>query len=179
VKPDFKGKKVTVVGLARSGVAAARALHALGAVVTVTDKKPLDQLTAPVASLGSGIAVEAGGHPERIFVEADLIVLSPGVPRIAPVLQARRHGVKVISELELAWLLSDAPYVGITGTNGKSTVTTLVGLMLAKAKKKVLVAGNHSLRISRNSREKTGSLPSFRVFSLRTSRPSGRGSRLS
>ena len=142
MRPDFKGKKVTVVGLARSGVAAARALHGLGAIVTVTDKKPLAQLTALVSSLGSGIAVEAGGHPQRIFIEADLIVLSPGVPKINPVLQAQRHGVKVISELELAWLLSDAPYVGITGTNGKSTVTTLVGLMLAKAKKKVLVAGN-------------------------------------
>jgi UDP-N-acetylmuramoylalanine--D-glutamate ligase len=142
MRSDFKGKKVTVVGLARSGVAAARALHALGAIVTVTDKKPVEQLAAQIASLGNGITVAAGGHPDRIFLETDLIVLSPGVPHIAPVVQARRHGVKVISELELAWLLSDAPYIGITGTNGKSTVTTLVGQMLAKAKKNVLVAGN-------------------------------------
>jgi UDP-N-acetylmuramoylalanine--D-glutamate ligase len=142
MRSDFKGKKVTVVGLARSGVSAARALHALGAVVTVTDKKPVEQLAAQIASLGNGITVAAGGHPDRIFLETDLIVLSPGVPHIAPVVQARRHGVKVISELELAWLLSDAPYIGITGTNGKSTVTTLVGQMLAKAKKNVLVAGN-------------------------------------
>jgi UDP-N-acetylmuramoylalanine--D-glutamate ligase len=143
VKPDFKGKRVTVVGMARSGIAAARALHALGAIVTVTDRKPLDQLAAQVKALSSGaIAVEAGGHPDRIFIETDIIVLSPGVPQIPPVLTARRHGVKVISELELAWLLSDSPYVGITGTNGKSTVTTLIGLMLERAKKKVLVAGN-------------------------------------
>ena len=177
VKTMFKGKKVTVVGLARSGAAAARALNALGAIVTVTDKKPLDQLTAVTTSLGSGIAVEAGGHPERIFVEADLIVLSPGVPKIAPVLQAQRRGVKVISELELAWLLSDAPYVGITGTNGKSTVTTLVGLMLAKAKKKVLVAGNIGNALTEDVSQLTGKdwivaeLSSFQLEDIETFRP--------
>ncbi len=140
---DFRGKKVTVVGLARSGIAAARSLHALGAVVTVTDKKPLGQLAEQVKALGTAsIAVEAGGHPDRVFVNTDLIVLSPGVPKIPQILAARQRGVKVISELELAWLLSEAPYVGITGTNGKSTVTTLVGLMLKRSRKKALVAGN-------------------------------------
>jgi len=177
VKPDFKGKKVTVVGLARSGVAAARALHALGAIVTVTDKKPIDQLIAQVASLGSGITIEAGGHPDRIFIDTDLIVLSPGVPGIPQVLQARQHGVKVISELELAWLLSDAPYIGITGTNGKSTVTTLVGLMLAKAKKKVLVAGNIGNALTEDVPQLTGKdwivaeLSSFQLEDIDTFRP--------
>ncbi len=168
---------MTVVGLARSGVAAARALHALGALVTVTDKKPLDRLSAQVTSLGSGITIEAGGHPERIFIETDLIVLSPGVPDIAPVLQARRHGIKVISELELAWLLSDAPYIGITGTNGKSTVTTLVGLMLAKAKKNVLVAGNIGNALTEDISQLTGKdwivaeLSSFQLEDIETFRP--------
>ena len=177
MKPDFKGKKVTVVGMARSGVAAARALHALGALVTVTDKKPLDQLSAQVASLGSGITIEAGGHPDRIFIETDLIVLSPGVPTIPPVLQARRHGVNVISELELAWLLSDAPYIGITGTNGKSTVTTLVGLMLEKAKKKVLVAGNIGNALTEDISQLTkadwivAELSSFQLEDIETFRP--------
>jgi len=143
VHPDFTGKRVTVVGMARSGIAAARVLHSLGARVTITDKKPLGQLAEQVQALGHGeIKIEAGGHPDRIFVEAELIVLSPGVPKIPQVLAARRHGVPVISELELGWVLSDAPFLGITGTNGKSTVTTLVGLMLKKAGKKVLVAGN-------------------------------------
>ncbi len=142
MKENFKCRRVTVVGLARSGVAAARALDALGAYVTVTDKKPLEQLAEQVKALGGNIVVKAGGHPDRIFMEADLIVVSPGVPKISQIRNAQRHGVRVISELELAWLLSDAPYAGITGTNGKSTVTTLVGLMLAKARKKVLVAGN-------------------------------------
>ncbi len=143
MKSDFTGKRVTVVGLARSGIAAARALRDLGAIVTVTDKKSVEQLTDQLKALGSGfVKVAAGGHPERIFIETDLIVLSPGVSKIPQILEARRHGVKVIGELELAWLLSDSPFIGITGTNGKSTVTTLVGLMLEKSRKKILVAGN-------------------------------------
>lgn len=143
VKPDFNGKRVTVVGLARSGIAAARVLRDLGAMVTVTDKKPIAQLRDQLKALGSGfVKVAAGGHPDRIFIEADLIVLSPGVPKLPQILEAKRHGVKVIGELELAWMLSDSPFIGISGTNGKSTVTTLVGMMLKKAGKEVLVAGN-------------------------------------
>jgi UDP-N-acetylmuramoylalanine--D-glutamate ligase len=178
VKADFKGKRVTVVGMARSGIAAARALHALGALVTVTDKKPLDQLAAQVKALGVvGVTIVAGGHPERIFFETDLIVLSPGVPKIAPILEAQRHGVRVISELELAWQLSDAPYVGITGTNGKSTVTTLVGLMLARAKKKVLVAGNignaltEDIALLRDRDWIVAELSSFQLEDIVTFRP--------
>jgi UDP-N-acetylmuramoylalanine--D-glutamate ligase len=143
VHPDFRGKRVTVVGMARSGIAAARALHGRGATVTITDKKPLDQLADQVKALGTPeVRIEAGGHPDRIFIGTDLIVLSPGVPKIPQVLSAHRRGVRIISELELGWLLSDSPFVGITGTNGKSTVTTLVGLMLQKAGKRTLVAGN-------------------------------------
>ncbi len=140
--PDFAGKRVTVVGMARSGVAAARALRALGAVVTVTDRKPAEELRERIAALGAGIAVEAGGHPDRLFREADLVVLSPGVPKIPQVREARQRGIRIIGEFELGWLLADAPFAGITGTNGKSTVTTLVGLMLRRAGRKVLVAGN-------------------------------------
>lgn len=178
MKDDFKDKRVTVVGMARSGIAAARALHALGARVIVTDKKPLDQLAAQVKALGSGaITVEAGGHPDRIFVEADLVVLSPGVPKIPQIVTARGRGVKVISELELAWLLSDSPYVGITGTNGKSTVTTLTGLMLARAKKKVLVAGNIGNALTDDPRLLSGQdwivaeLSSFQLEDIGTFRP--------
>jgi UDP-N-acetylmuramoylalanine--D-glutamate ligase len=178
VQRDFKGKKVTVVGLARSGVAAARALHVLGAVVTVTDKKPLDQLAAQVAALGSDrIAVEAGGHPDRIFSEADLIVLSPGVPKIPQIVAAQQCGITVISELELAWLISESPYVGITGTNGKSTVTTLVGRMLERARKKVLVAGNIGTALTEDvSRLKeqdwiVAELSSFQLEDIETFRP--------
>ncbi len=178
MKPNFKGKRVTVVGMARSGIGAARALHALGARVTITEKKPVDQLQEQIKALGSGdILVEAGGHPERIFTQADLIVLSPGVPKIPQVLTASRHGVKVISELELAWLLSKSPYIGITGTNGKSTVTTLTGLMLERAKKKVLVAGNIGNALTEQPRLLTGQdwivaeLSSFQLEDIETFRP--------
>lgn len=175
---DFKGKKVTVVGMARSGVAAARALHALGSRVTITDKKPFDQLTAQVNALGSGdISVEAGGHSDSVFIESDLIVLSPGVPKIPQIQAAQAHGVKLISELELAWLLSDSPYVGITGTNGKSTVTTLTGLMLKRAKRNVLVAGNIGNALTEDTRLLKGQdwivaeLSSFQLEDIVTFRP--------
>jgi len=178
VAVNFTDKRVTVVGMGRSGVAAARALDGLGARVTITDKKPLKDLAAQVKALGSGrIVVEAGGHPERVFVETDLIVLSPGVPKIAPVLQAKQNGIKVISELELAWILSGSPYIGITGTNGKSTVTTLVGLMLAKAQKKVLVAGNIGTALTeditqlRNQDWIVAELSSFQLEDIETFRP--------
>ena len=139
----FSGKGVTVVGLARSGIAAARALDDLGAIVTVTDKKPQAELTAQITALGrERIRVIAGDHPESLFLEADLVVLSPGVPKIPQLAMARRHGVRVISELELGWMLSDSPVIGITGTNGKSTVTSLVGAMLERSGKRVLTAGN-------------------------------------
>jgi UDP-N-acetylmuramoylalanine--D-glutamate ligase len=178
MKSDFRNKRVTVVGMARSGVAAARALHALGARVTITDKKALDQLEPQVRALGTGaIAVEAGGHPDRLFVEADLVVLSPGVPKIPPVVDARRRGVQVISELELAWLLSGSPYVGITGTNGKSTVTTLTGMMLKRAGKKVLVAGNIGNALTEEPQQLKGQdwivaeLSSFQLEDIETFRP--------
>ncbi len=178
VQGDFNGKKVTVVGLARSGVAAARALDSLGAIVTVTDRKPLEQLEAQINALGSSrINVEAGGHPDRAFLGADFVVLSPGVPKIPPILAALQRGVKVISELELAWLLSDAPYVGITGTNGKSTVTTLVGLMLERAKKDVLVAGNignaltEDISLLKHREWIIAELSSFQLEDIETFRP--------
>ncbi len=177
MKADFKGKRVTVVGMARSGIAAARTLHALGAIVTVTDKKPLDQLAAQVKTLGSRITVVAGSHPDRLFIETDLVVLSPGVPKIPQISVARRHRRRVISELELAWLFSDSPYVGITGTNGKSTVTTLVGLMLERSKKKVLVAGNIGNALTEDMRLLTGQdwivaeISSFQLDDIETFRP--------
>ncbi len=167
-----------MVGLARSGVAAARALNSLGAVVTVTDKKPKEQLRSQIKSIGSNrVIIEAGGHPEHVFCEADLIVLSPGVPKIPQILEARQRGIPVISELELAWLLSDAPFIGITGTNGKSTVTTLVGLMLERAKKKVIVAGNigtaltEDISLLKNQEWIVAELSSFQLEDIDTFRP--------
>ncbi len=178
VQTNFRGKRVTVVGLARSGVAAARALDALGAAVTVTDKKPPGQLTEQVKALGSSrIVVEAGGHPDSVFLNADFIVLSPGVPKIPQILAAKRRGVKVISELELAWLLAESPFVGITGTNGKSTVTTLVGLILKRARKETLIAGNignaltEDISLLKRQDWIVAELSSFQLEDIETFRP--------
>src|SRR5262245_16711249 len=121
---QLAGKKVIVVGLGRSGVAAALLAHARGARVTVTDREPPEALAEAAAGLPAGIARELGGHRGASFLAADLIVLSPGVPPLAEVEAARAAGVPVTGELELASRFVDAELVAITGTNGKSTTTS-------------------------------------------------------
>jgi UDP-N-acetylmuramoylalanine--D-glutamate ligase len=134
--PNLKGKKVTVVGLARSGVSAARLCLREGAKVTVTDARPAATLEGALAELGGGDAVRKvlGGHDERDFTSADLVVVSPGVPLWLPHLRtARQAGVPVWGEVELAArFLGDTPLVAITGTNGKSTTTALAGALFAE-----------------------------------------------
>ncbi len=133
--PALKGKKVTVVGLARSGVAAARLCLREGAAVTVTDARPAATLEEALAQLGSGAVRRVlGGHDERDFTSADLVVVSPGVPLWLPHLRtARSAGVPVWGEVELAArFLPGVPLVAITGTNGKSTTTALTGALFAE-----------------------------------------------
>ena len=120
-QPTLLGKKVLVVGLGRSGVAAARLCAARGAQVTVTDRQPTDVLTAALAQLSPTIKQELGGHRSETFLAADLIVLSPGVPALSEVEAARQRGATITGELELASWFVDAPIVAVTGTNGKST----------------------------------------------------------
>ncbi len=138
------GRRVLVVGLGRSGVAAARLLGAQGAHVTVTDQKSQDELREHVAALsGLPIRFELGRHETDSFLSADLIVVSPGVPIHLPFIQAAEaQGIPVIGEIELAASFISAPILAITGTNGKSTTTTLVGEILKTAGKKVFVGGN-------------------------------------
>jgi UDP-N-acetylmuramoylalanine--D-glutamate ligase len=141
---ELNNKRVLVVGLGRSGVASALFLRAHGAKVTVSDSKPEDQLRNEIpALLDHGIAVETGRHGERTFQNQDLIVVSPGVPVDAqPLTQARALGETVIGEIELASAFLSGPVVAITGSNGKTTTTTLVGEILAKSGIKTLVGGN-------------------------------------
>src|ERR1700730_12408744 len=138
---SVEGKRVTVAGAARSGLAAAELLARRGARVTVSDiRSDIPERALPDAL---GVTFELGGHEEQTFVDADLVVLSPGVPPEQPVLAAaRRHGVPVIGEVELAsrWLLGEG--IAITGTKGKSTTTVLTGRMLEAAGFKVTVGGN-------------------------------------
>ena len=141
---ELKNKKVLVVGLGRSGVASAFFLQEHGAKVIVSDSKSEAQLQNEVpALLDRGISIEAGRHGERTFRDQDLIVVSPGVPSDQPQLQhARTLGIPVIGEVELAFRFLQGKVLAITGSNGKTTTTTLVGEILAKSGKKTLVGGN-------------------------------------
>ena len=140
----LRGKRVSVVGLARSGVAAAQLLLKLGARVTATDAKPVAGLSADARGLSdTGIYLYAGGHPPEAFSEAELVIVSPGVPADHPALVAvRGRGVPVIGELELAWRVMEADVIAITGTNGKTTTTALAGALLREQIRPVLVGGN-------------------------------------
>ena len=133
-----------MVGLGRSGVASALFLQSRGAKVTVSDSKPEDQLRQEIpVLLDHGIAVETGRHGERTFQNQDLIVVSPGVPVDAqPLIQARALGEQVIGEIELAAEFLSGPILAVTGSNGKTTTTTLIGEILAKSGLKTLVGGN-------------------------------------
>src|SRR6202048_838908 len=144
VRMELNNKRVLVVGLGKSGVAAALFLKAHGARVTVSDTKSGDELRNEIpVLLDHGITVETGGHGERTFHGQDLIVVSPGVPVDAPPLvQARALGETVIGEIELAARFLPGPIVAITGSNGKTTTTALVGEILAAGGFPVAVGGN-------------------------------------
>ncbi|HTZ84828.1 MAG TPA: UDP-N-acetylmuramoyl-L-alanine--D-glutamate ligase [Candidatus Acidoferrales bacterium] len=141
---ELNGKRVLVVGLGKSGVASALFLKKHGARVAVSDTKSGDELRNEIpVLLDHGISVETGGHGERTFRGQDLIVVSPGVPVDAPPLvQARSLGESVIGEVELAAQFLPGPIVAITGSNGKTTTTTLAGEIMAAGGFPTLVGGN-------------------------------------
>ena len=140
----LRGTRVTVVGLARSGVAACRVLAAQGARVVGTDVSPREKLRGDLAGLERlGVTIETGAHRPERFLETDLLVLSPGVPtEMALVREARERGIPLWGEVELAYRLTSARFLAVTGTNGKSTTTSLLGAMLDAAGQPVVVAGN-------------------------------------
>jgi len=141
---DLKGKKVLVVGLGKSGLAAALFLRHRGAQVTVSDVRSAEALAKDIpALLEEGIMVEAGGHGLLTFRRQDLIVVSPGVPLTTPELvQVRSFGLPVIGELELAARFIKGKMLAVTGSNGKTTTTTLLGEILKEAGLPTLVGGN-------------------------------------
>jgi UDP-N-acetylmuramoylalanine--D-glutamate ligase len=141
---ELNGKRALVVGLGKSGVASALFLKKHGARVSVSDTKSGDELRNEIPILlDHGIIVETGGHGERTFRGQDLIVVSPGVPVDAPPLvQARSLGESVIGEIELAAQFLSGPIVAITGSNGKTTTTTLAGEIMAAGGFPTLVGGN-------------------------------------
>lgn len=144
-RPELRlgGLRATVIGLGREGTALARFLAERGAEVTVSDVKPADALAGAIAQLrGLDIRFALGGHPDWVLA-ADVLFVSPGVPGDAPVVrEARRRGVAVSSETRLFTHLCPVPIIGITGSSGKTTTTTLVGKMLEADGRRTFVGGN-------------------------------------
>ena len=128
----YENKKVLVLGLAKSGVSAAKLLHELGALVTVNDGKPFDENPEAQELLSLGIKVITGSHPiELLDEEFSLMVKNPGIPYSHPlVATAQELGIPVITDVEIAYEVAECPIIGITGTNGKTTTTTMTGLLL-------------------------------------------------
>ena len=141
---QFENKKVLVLGLAKSGEAAARLLAKLGAIVTVNDGKPFEENPSAQALLEEGIKVVCGGHPLELLDENfELMVKNPGIRYDNPmVARALEKGIPVWTEVELAYLVSEAPIIGITGSNGKTTTTTMIADVLNHGGKSGVLSGN-------------------------------------
>ncbi len=141
---DLAGKRVVVVGLARSGEAACRLLLKQGASVIGTDQRSEGELGPGLYGLRrDGVVLELGGHRSLSPLSADLVVVSPGIDLREPFFQrVRAAGIPLIGEVELAYQCSEATFIGVTGTNGKSTTTTLLGAILKEAGLPSVVAGN-------------------------------------
>ncbi len=139
----IKNRKVLVVGLAKSGVAAANFLLKKGAHVTITDLKSCHELEKEIGQLEGKVRLALGGHTEADFLEPDFIVISPGVPtRLSELKHAVARGIPILSEVELAYPFLDGKIIGITGSNGKTTTTALIGEIFKNAGRDAVVAGN-------------------------------------
>ncbi|MCX5657207.1 MAG: UDP-N-acetylmuramoyl-L-alanine--D-glutamate ligase, partial [Candidatus Omnitrophica bacterium] len=141
---DFNNKRVLVLGLGRSGLSAARILKNAGCKVWVSDSGKTPKIEEQASFLErEGIIVETGGHSDEFIDSKDLIIISPGINSGLPILnKAREKGIPVISEIELGFILCPAPVIAVTGTNGKTTVTTLIGMVIEKAGRHAVVCGN-------------------------------------
>src|SRR3990172_1930223 len=145
-KIDLKGKNILVVGLAKTGISVAKFLNERGAVVTATDILPESKVKGIGELRNIGVKAETGKHSLKYFLDAELIVLSPGVPPdIAQLQEAMGKGVEIISEIELAFNFIEEPIIAVAGTNGKTTATTLLVKVFEDAGKKVFVGGNIGL----------------------------------
>ncbi|HXN28030.1 MAG TPA: UDP-N-acetylmuramoyl-L-alanine--D-glutamate ligase [Candidatus Acidoferrales bacterium] len=141
---DLTGKRVLVVGLARTGIVTSLFSAGYGATVSATDERPESELAETAAQLrAAGVKLELGGHVDAAFLDQDLIIVSPGVPAKLPPLElARAQGIPVWSEIELAWRFLRGKLVAITGSNGKTTTTALLAHILQTSDIPTLVGGN-------------------------------------
>jgi len=140
----FKGKKAVIIGLARSGLACANLLHGLGARVFISDNRDNEFTRLNAEKLDSSeIKCELGRHSSEYVDGSDFMVISPGVDDSAqPVVWAKQKGIPVLSEIEIAWLLCPATVIAVTGSNGKTTVTTLIGKVIEASGRKAFICGN-------------------------------------
>ena len=140
---DFTGKKIVVIGMGKTGIATARYLGNQGAKVTVTDEKQFDQWNGEFKQIAGEKWLEVGDYNARVLEGADMVVPSPGVPPNSDLLvEAQKKNIPVVSEIELASWFLKVPVIAVTGTNGKTTTTTLLGEILRRSGKKVFVGGN-------------------------------------
>ena len=176
---ELGGRKIVVVGLGKTGIETVRFLLKKGAEIRANDINPLEKLSEDVKAFTEyGVRIESGGHREETFLWADTIVLSPGVPfNIPPVKKALAKGIEVISELELASRFIKKPIVGITGSNGKTTTSTLVARILGASGKRVFLGGNIGTPLIQIAGEDEGfdllvlELSSFQLQGVSTFRP--------
>lgn len=153
---EVSGKKILVVGFARTGVSLAKLLAENGAMVTMSDHKSKPELVDALETMkGYDISYDLGGHTPKTFLAQDLIVLSPGISKSIKIFEyAEKHGVKVTGEMEFASQFVKEPIIAITGTNGKTTVSKLTELMLKESGKKVWLGGNYGTPLSEYLRQK-------------------------
>jgi UDP-N-acetylmuramoylalanine--D-glutamate ligase len=176
---DLGGKKVLIIGAARSGIAAARFLLAQGATVALTDQKPLEKWTPEALALREpGVGLLPGEPPSWLLDQLDLVIVSPGVPaNIIPIRYAERAGAEVIGEVELAYRYLKGRIVAITGSNGKTTTTSLIGELLRDAGLPVQVGGNigkpliSMVDTSRDDGWTVAELSSFQLETIKTFHP--------
>lgn len=175
----LSGKKVLIIGAARSGIAAARFLVDRGAIVALNDQKPLDKWSADALALKeANVGLLPGEPPAWLLDQLDLVVVSPGVPaKIIPIRYAERAGAEVIGEVELAAHYLKGRIVAITGSNGKTTTTSLIGELLRDAGLNVQVGGNigkpliSMVETSRDDGWTVAELSSFQLETIKTFRP--------
>ncbi len=176
---DLSGKRVLVVGLAKTGLATSLFSAAYGATVTATDERPEYELAETAAKLhAAGVKLELGGHLDASFEGQDLVVVSPGVPANLPALKvARAFKIPIWSEIELAWRFLRGKLIAITGSNGKTTTTALVGHILKTSNITTLVGGNIGtplLALVEASTDQTvtvAEISSFQLESIESFRP--------
>lgn len=143
MKRDYRDKQITIIGAGSTGRSLARFFRAQGANVSLSDNRVAELLDDLEDLEKAGVNLDLGGHTQDLFKAADLVVISPGVPLDIPIVDlCRQHGIPVLGEVEVAWHELPGKMIGITGTNGKSTVTTLVGEMLKAWGEKTFVGGN-------------------------------------